>query len=230
MAEPVIRIRGVSKNYVADDDSPAALDDISLEIASGEFVGIMGQSGSGKTTLLNLIGGLDRSFSGSIEVLGKDLTKLDDARLSRLRNESIGFIFQSYHLLPQLSCAENVGLSTLFRASPVSDVDKKIEAALDKVGLVDRKNDPPTSLSGGQKQRIAIARALLLEPKVLLCDEPTGNLDQKTASEIVSALDALSKQEGLTIVLVTHERHVAERCDRIIHLKEGRVVAGEELT
>jgi putative ABC transport system ATP-binding protein len=227
MAEPVVRVQGVTKAYVADEDSPSALDDVTLTIDQGELVAIMGQSGSGKTTLLNLIGGLDRAYSGTVEVLGHDLSKLRDSQLSRLRNESIGFIFQSYHLLPQLSCAENVRLPILFRSKAVEDVEKKIDAALLKVGLTEKKREPPSSLSGGQKQRVAIARALLLQPKLLLCDEPTGNLDQKTGDDIMSTLEELCRSEGLTIVIVTHEGHIAERCDRIIRLRDGRVLDRE---
>jgi putative ABC transport system ATP-binding protein len=227
MSSPVVRLDKVSKRYVDDVDAPSALDAVTITVDQGEFVGIMGQSGSGKTTLLNVIGGLDRAYTGSVEVLGKALSSMRDADLSRLRNESIGFVFQAYHLLPQLSCAENVGLPAMFRPRPVKDLEQRVKKVLEKVGLADRSADPPTSLSGGQKQRIAIARALLLEPKLLLCDEPTGNLDQDTGRDLIGALRDLSKSENITVVLVTHEEHISAFCDRIVRLRDGRVVEGE---
>lgn len=196
---------------------------VSLTIEKGEFVGIMGRSGSGKTTLLNLIGGLDRDYQGKVEILGKDIAKLNDSEISRLRNESIGFIFQSYNLLPQLNCAENVSLPALFRRGNVLKIDERVDSVLDKVGLLDRKKDRPPMLSGGQKQRIAIARALFLEPKILLCDEPTGNLDEKTGTQLMESLKDLSQNDGLTVVLVTHEEHIASYCDRVIQIRDGCV-------
>lgn len=228
MGAPDVLLEEVSKRYVSDKDAQAALDDVSLSVASSEFVGIMGQSGSGKTTLLNLVGGLDRAYLGRVEVFGHDLSKLSDRALSRLRNEKIGFVFQSYHLLPQLSCAENVALPAMFRQKKVDGIDGRVDKVLDKVGLLERKSDPPTALSGGQKQRIAIARALLLSPKLLLCDEPTGNLDRETGHELISSLRDLSKSEEITVVVVTHEEHVSSFCDRIISLRNGRIEAPEE--
>lgn len=228
MASPVVRVAKLSKRYVDDADAPAALDGVTLTVDRGEFVGIMGQSGSGKTTLLNVVGGLDRAYTGTVEVLGKDLSSLRDAELSRLRNDSIGFVFQAYHLLPQLSCAENVALPAMFRHEPMKDLPRRVTAVLERVGLADRADDRPTSLSGGQKQRIAIARALLLQPKLVLCDEPTGNLDQDTGRDVVGALRDLSKSDAITVVLVTHEEHISSFCDRIVRLRDGRVVNGAE--
>lgn len=224
MREPIVRLEQVSKRYVDDPDTTAALHDVTLTIEAGEFLGIMGQSGSGKTTLLNLVGGLDRSFRGTIEVLGRDLAKLGDGEISRLRNESIGFVFQAYHLLSTRTCGENIALPALFRSQPLPNLEARIDEVLGKVGLLDRKQDRPTSLSGGQKQRIAIARALLLKPRILLCDEPTGNLDQRTGGELIETLAGLATDDGVTVVIVTHEEHVAERCDRIIRLRNGQVV------
>ncbi len=224
MEAPVVRLEDVSKHYVQDEDALAALDGVSISVESGEFIGIMGRSGSGKTTLLNLVGGLDRAYSGTVEVLGKDLNVLKDTELSLLRNESIGFVFQSYHLLPQLSCAENVGLPALFKSGKFDGMSRRIDEVLSKVGLEKRRSDPPTSLSGGQKQRIAIARALLMKPKLLLCDEPTGNLDKRTGHELIESLRELSKSEVITVVVVTHEEHISTVCDRIIRLQDGRIV------
>lgn len=224
MTESIVRFEQVVKRYVDDRDAPAALDSLSISVSAGEFLGIMGQSGSGKTTLLNLVGGLDRSYEGEIEVLGRDLSKMKDAELSRLRNNSIGFVFQSYHLLTERTCAENVALPALFRREPIDDLEARIDDVLGQVGLLERKSDRPANLSGGQKQRIAIARAMLMRPKLLLCDEPTGNLDQETGSEIMKSLHELSKAEGMTVMLVTHEEHVAAGCDRIIRLRDGKVL------
>jgi putative ABC transport system ATP-binding protein len=226
MTAPVVRLEKVSKRYVDDADTPFALDGVTVSVEHGEFVGIMGQSGSGKTTLLNVVGGLDRAYKGTVEVLGKDLASMRDAELARLRNDSIGFVFQAYHLLPQLSCAENVALPAMFRREPLKDLTTRVAAVLERVGLADRAADPPTSLSGGQKQRIAIARALLLAPKLLLCDEPTGNLDQDTGRDVIGALRDLSKTDKITVVLVTHEEHISSFCDRIVRLRDGRVVNG----
>ncbi len=228
MTESIVRLEEVSKRYVDDDDAPAALDGISISVEPGEFLGIMGQSGSGKTTLLNLVGGLDRVYEGKIEVLGRELSKMGDTELSRLRNNSIGFVFQSYHLLTERTCAENVALPALFRREQVDDLEERIDDVLRQVGLLERKGDRPVSLSGGQKQRIAIARAMLMRPKLLLCDEPTGNLDGETGREIMGALEDLSKAEGMTVLLVTHEEHVAEKCGRIIRLRDGKVQEDSE--
>lgn len=228
MGAPVVLLDNVSKRYVSDADAQAALDEVSLTVDASEFVGVMGQSGSGKTTLLNLVGGLDRAYKGRVEVLGRDLSKLSDREISRFRNDSIGFVFQSYHLLPQLSCAENVALPAMFRPKPVEGLDRRVDEVLEKVGLKDRKSDLPTALSGGQKQRIAIARAMLLAPKLLLCDEPTGNLDQDTGHVLIGSLRDLSKSDDITVVVVTHEEHVSDVCDRIIKLKDGQVETDEE--
>jgi putative ABC transport system ATP-binding protein len=227
MNDTTVRLEDVTKRYVVDADVHPALDHVSLEIARGEFVGIMGQSGSGKTTLLNLVGGLDRAYEGKVEVNGRDLATLGDSDLSALRNSSIGFVFQSYHLLSGRTCAENVAMPALFHREPVQDLDQRVDEVLRQVGLSDRKKDVPGNLSGGQKQRIAIARAMLLRPGLLLCDEPTGNLDQKTGEELMGTLRELAGKHEMTVVLVTHEVHVASACDRIVRLRDGRVVAGD---
>ena len=228
MNDPIIRFEDVTKRYVNDRDAHPALDAVSLTVAPGEFLGLMGQSGSGKTTLLNLVGGLDRSYQGRIEVLGQDLAGLSDSKLSRLRNNTFGFVFQSYHLMHSRTCAENVALPALFHQEPLADLEKRIDDVLRQVGLYERRGDRPSELSGGQKQRVAIARAMLLKPKLLFCDEPTGNLDQATSEELIDALRELSRADGVTLLLVTHEEHVASKCDRIIKLKSGRIVDEEE--
>jgi ABC-type lipoprotein export system ATPase subunit len=225
MGGPVIRLDHVTKRYLPDADAAAALDDVSITVGAGELVAVTGRSGSGKTTFLNLAGGLDRDYAGTVEVLGKDLRNLSDRHLSRLRNESIGFVFQSYHLLAQLSVGENVGLPAMFAREAVADLPRRIGEVLEKVGLASRRGDAPTRLSGGQKQRVAIARALLMKPALLLCDEPTGNLDQKTGRELIAAVAALTRTEGLTVVIVTHEEHVAASCDRVVRLADGKVEA-----
>jgi putative ABC transport system ATP-binding protein len=224
---PVIRLDQVSKRYVADKDTHAALEQVSLEVEEGEFLGIMGQSGSGKTTLLNLMSGLDREYQGLVEVLGQNIGEMKDNDLSRLRNEKIGFVFQAYHLLPQLSCAENVALPALFRSYSMPDLPARVDHVLSQVGLADRKQDRPAKLSGGQKQRIAVARALLLQPRLLLCDEPTGNLDHDTARDLIASLRQLATTEKITVVVVTHEDLIAGFCDRIVRLRQGRVVEVE---
>lgn len=228
MGEPVVRVKKVSKRYSTDVDAAAVLDEVDLEVAEGEFIGVMGRSGSGKTTLLNLVGGLDRDFKGSVEVLGRDLASLGDRELSRLRNEAIGFIFQAYHLLPHMSSAENVALPASFSPELIAKLDERVTLVLEKVGLADRRDDLPTNLSGGQKQRVAIARSLLMSPRLLLCDEPTGNLDERTGRELIEAMKELSKAEGLTVIIVTHEEHLTEYCDRVIRLHDGRVLPADE--
>jgi putative ABC transport system ATP-binding protein len=223
MSEPVVCLEHVTKRYVEDPDAPAALDDVTLSVARGEFLGIMGQSGSGKSTLLNLVGGLDRSYEGRVNVLGHDFATLKDRELARLRNRSLGFVFQAYHLMPRLSCAENVALPVVFHPKRLDDLDARVERVLERVGLRDKAREHPGRLSGGQKQRVAIARAMLLEPELLLCDEPTGNLDRGTGGDLVDALRQMSKSAGLTVLVVTHEEYVGAACDRIVHLRAGRL-------
>ncbi len=228
MEAPIVRLEGITKRYQDDPDVKPALDQVSLMVQHREFVGIMGQSGSGKTTLLNVIGGLDRTFEGQAQVLGNDLGKLPDTQLSRLRNNSIGFVFQGYHLLSHLSCAENVSLPALFHRESLKNTETRTMEVLDKVGLKGKSQERPSNLSGGQKQRVAIARALFLKPKLLLCDEPTGNLDRDTGSKLLQELKGLGKSNGLTILVVTHEEHISAMCDRIIWLDDGRRIEPDE--
>jgi putative ABC transport system ATP-binding protein len=196
---------------------------VSLEVAAGEFVAIVGASGSGKSTLLHVIGGLDRDFSGRATVAGRDLSVLGDRDLSRLRNEALGFVFQSFNLLDHLTCLENVLLPSFFAAGGGRDAPRRARLALERVGLSDKAEVRPPALSGGQKQRVAIARALVGRPVLLLADEPTGNLDAGTGGEIIALFSALNREEGLTLVIVTHEERVFRAAGRVLRLDEGRL-------
>lgn len=216
-ARPAITVENVVKRY----GEIAALDGISLSIAEGEFISIIGTSGSGKTTLLNVIGGLDRSYEGRVTVQGRDLCTLSDADLSVFRNETIGFVFQHFHLLPHLSCRENVLLPSFFSRHARSGDPEEV---LRRVGLGDKIHVMPSNLSGGQKQRVAIARALLNRPKIILCDEPTGNLDRTTGGQILELFAELNRTDRITLAIVTHEEHISRAASRVVRLESGRVV------
>jgi putative ABC transport system ATP-binding protein len=200
---------------------------VSLTLAEGEMVALLGRSGSGKSTLLHLIGGLDRGYAGTLQVCGQDLRALSDHGLSRLRNEAIGFVFQSFHLIDAASCQENVLLPNAFSHAPLSRAAalRRADEVLDQVGLLDRRADLPANLSGGQKQRVAIARALFFRPRLLLCDEPTGNLDSHTGAQIIALFRDLHRQ-GQTLLLITHEERISAAASRVLHLEDGRVVDG----
>lgn len=200
---------------------------VSLRIERGELVGLMGRSGSGKSTLLHVLGGLDREFSGSARLFGQELAQLSDQALSRLRNARIGFVFQSFHLLDHVSCVDNVLLPNAFAAAPLPrrQAVEQARHALERVGLAERWQSRPSELSGGQKQRVAIARALLFSPELLLCDEPTGNLDAHTGQQIIELFARLN-QDGLTMLLVTHEQRVAQAAQRILRLVDGQLADG----
>jgi putative ABC transport system ATP-binding protein len=215
--------RDLRKGYGPDQ----VLRGVSLRIHRGELVGLMGRSGSGKSTLLHVLGGLDREFSGSVRLFGQELAQLSDGALSLLRNARIGFVFQSFHLLDHVSCVDNVLLPNAFAKDPLPrrQAIEKAREALSRVGLADRAWARPSELSGGQKQRVAIARALLFSPELLLCDEPTGNLDAHTGQQIIE-LFARLHQDGLTLLLVTHELRVAQAAQRILRLADGQLVAG----
>jgi putative ABC transport system ATP-binding protein len=202
-----------------------ALDDVSLAIPSGEMVSIVGPSGSGKSTLLNLVGGLDRPTAGEVRVDGAALAQLSDDGLTRVRRDKIGFIFQFFNLLPTLSCLENVGLPLHLRGWPRKRVDARARELLALVKLDHRTDHRPDELSGGERQRVAIARALSIYPPVLLADEPTGNLDTRTGEEILALVRDLHARLGSTVVIVTHDMHVAESCSRTIALRDGKVVS-----
>jgi putative ABC transport system ATP-binding protein len=223
-----VDLREARKLYPRGSKGVAALDGVSLTVAEGEKLAIMGPSGSGKSTLLSILGCLDRPTSGEYLLDGEPVSSLDDDRLSLLRNRHIGFVFQSFHLLPQLTVAENVETPLLYGHVPPHEWRPRALASLARVGLAERAEHRPSELSGGEAQRAAIARALVTEPRLLLADEPTGNLDSVTGEEIARLLDALHA-EGRTIILVTHNEALARRSERMIRLRDGRVEAEERL-
>jgi putative ABC transport system ATP-binding protein len=225
---PVVDLREARKLYPRGSKGVAALDGVSLTVADGEKLAIMGPSGSGKSTLLSILGCLDRPTSGEYLLDGEPVSSLDDDRLSLLRNRHIGFVFQSFHLLPQLTVAENVETPLLYGHVPPHEWRPRALASLARVGLAERAEHRPSELSGGEAQRAAIARALVTEPRLLLADEPTGNLDSVTGEEIARLLDALHA-EGRTIIVVTHNEALAQRSERMIRLRDGRVEAEERL-
>ncbi len=223
---PIIVIRDARKIYQLGDTKVEALAGVSLQIRRGEFVAIMGASGSGKSTLMNLLGCLDQPTTGTYLLEGIDVARLDEPALARVRGRRIGFVFQSFNLLARTSALENVELPLFYAAQSVGNPERPRDM-LTLMGLGDRQANQPNQLSGGQQQRVAIARALVNDPAIILADEPTGNLDSRTALDIMSTIRALNKQRGVTVVLVTHERHLAEVADRIITLRDGRIVSDE---
>jgi len=218
----VIRLRDVTRVYKVGVERIHALAGVSLELHENEYVAVMGASGSGKSTLMNVLGCLDRATSGYYELDGQDTTRLSDAALARVRNERIGFVFQSFELLGQLNALKNVEMPLIYSRNGWWSRRKRAKNVLEKVGLGDRMKHKPNQLSGGEKQRVAIARALVCEPSILLADEPTGNLDSKTSDDIMALFGQLHR-EGQTIILVTHEESVACHAKRIIRMKDGRV-------
>jgi putative ABC transport system ATP-binding protein len=216
-----VEVQDVVKVYRRDAEEVRVLDGLSLTIADGEFVALMGPSGSGKTTLLNLIGGVDQPTSGDVKVAGTNIGRMKSNQLARWRSTSIGYIFQLYNLIPVLTAFENVELPLLLVKMSGAERRKRAETALQLVGLGDRLKHYPRQLSGGQEQRVAIARALVSDPKVLLADEPTGDLDRKSAEDVLQLLERLNKEFKKTIVMVTHDPHAAERASRQYHLDKG---------
>ena len=221
--ESVIVTSKLGKKYQSGDVEVDALKDVSIEINRGEFVSIMGPSGSGKSTLLYLLGGLDKPTSGEVLINGNELSIMNDKQESLMRRREIGFVFQFYNLVPNLNVEENVMLPLLLDGKRLKDYLDRAEEILELVGLADRKHHTPRELSGGQQQRVAVARALINEPEVILADEPTGNLDSKTENSIMGLFRRINKEEGNTIVQVTHSEKCAEYGGRIIKLKDGRV-------
>jgi putative ABC transport system ATP-binding protein len=219
----VIRLEGVSRTYLLGHEPVHALADITEHIEPGEHVAIMGPSGSGKSTLLNVVGCLDRPDQGTYWLNGREVGQLSDDELTDVRRHTIGFVFQSFHLVPRLTAAENVELPMLFAGLSRSERRQRVAAALGEVGLADRAGHRPNELSGGERQRVALARATIMDPRVLLADEPTGNLDTASGRQILDLLDRMNG-EGITLVVVTHDPNVARRADRIIVLVDGRVV------
>ena len=221
----LVRIRGLGKSYQRAGETLTVLAGLDLDVARGDFVALMGPSGSGKSTLLNLIGGLDRPTAGSIEVDGLPIDRLSDADLARWRARHVGFIFQAYNLLPVLSAERNVELPLLLTGLPGAERLRRARAALALVGLADRAGHRPAELSGGQEQRVGIARAIVTDPLLLLCDEPTGDLDRKAGDAVLDLFDALNREAGKTILMVTHDPRAAERARRTVHLDKGVLVA-----
>jgi putative ABC transport system ATP-binding protein len=225
----MIKLSNVNKVYRTDRVETLALENINLDVAPGEFVSIMGPSGCGKSTLLNLIGLLDTPSSGALALDGDEVRKWGDRQLAQFRNEKLGFVFQSFHLVPDLKVIDNVEIPLLYRKTNRKTNNmprrKVAQSALDRVGLSSRIHHFPTQLSGGQQQRVAIARAIVGKPRILLADEPTGNLDSGMGDEIMDILHDLNKSDGTTIIMVTHDDRFARRTDRIVRLFDGRQVA-----
>ena len=224
MSNSLVSIHGLHKVYHRGGERIDVLQGVDLEIPAGDFLALMGPSGSGKTTLLNLIGGLDTPSEGSITVGGDRIDNMSGSRLSAWRARHIGFVFQLYNLLPVLSAARNVELPLLLTKLGKADRRKRVQVAMSVVGLADRANHYPRQLSGGQEQRVGIARAIVTDPTLLLCDEPTGDLDRKSGDEILDLLQTLNREHGKTIVMVTHDPHAAARATRTLYLEKGQLV------
>jgi putative ABC transport system ATP-binding protein len=220
---PAIRLNGIVKAYTRGNQKVEALHGLSLDIEQGEFVSIMGPSGSGKSTLLNLIAGLDTPTSGELEVAGKRIDKLSGGELTAWRARNIGFVFQFYNLLPVLTAARNVEVPLLLTRLTTAQRRERVAAALQLVGLADRAEHKPSELSGGQQQRVSIARALVADPALFVCDEPTGDLDRDSAEGILQLLQMLNRDRGKTIVMVTHDPLAADHASRIVHMDKGRL-------
>ena len=221
---PLVRINGIHKYFTRGNERIDVLQGVNLEIPQGEFLALMGPSGSGKTTLLNLMGGLDTPSSGVLEVGGENIAALSGGRLASWRARNIGFVFQLYNLLPVLTAERNVELPLLLTKLAKTERKKRVAIALKVVGLADRARHYPRQLSGGQEQRVGIARAIVTDPTLLLCDEPTGDLDRKAGDEILDLLQALNRDHGKTIVMVTHDPRAAERATRTLHLDKGLLI------
>jgi putative ABC transport system ATP-binding protein len=224
MSDSMVQVRGVTKVYERGKQKIEVLHQLTLDIPKGDFVALMGPSGSGKTTLLNLIGGLDKPSAGEIRVGGSRIDQLSSGQLARWRARNVGFVFQFYNLMPVLSAEGNVELPLLLTKLSRAQRRKNVAAALALVGLTDRAKHKPRELSGGQEQRVAIARALVSDPQLLVCDEPTGDLDRKTADEILGLLQVLNREHGKTIVIVTHDPKAAEFARRTLHLEKGQLL------
>ncbi len=218
----MIELAEIHRDFLVGDQEVHALDDVTLTIESGEYVSIMGPSGSGKSTLLNLVGLLDRPSSGTYCLNGQDVTSLSDIEQAQVRNREIGFVFQMFHLVPRLTAAENVELPLILAGMPPEKRKPKVANALDDLGLTDRSHHKPDQLSGGQRQRVAIARATVTEPNVLLADEPTGNLDHKSGTDVIRILEQLNER-GITLIMVTHDPEMGQRARRQLHMMDGRL-------
>ena len=221
MASPIVRVRNVSKRFSRDGFEVIALERVNLDIHEGDFFALMGPSGSGKSTLLNLLAGIDRTTEGEVEVLGTQLARLSESQMATWRNSHIGYIFQTFNLVPVLTAFENVELPLLLTKLSKAQRRKNVETALELVGLSDRMNHQPKQLSGGQEQRVAIARAIVTDPDLILADEPTGNHDARSGEEIMQILSTLNRELKKTIMLVTHDPHAASFASQQMHLEKG---------
>ncbi len=225
--EVLVELRGISKTYRKGKETVPVLSDLNLDIKRGDFLALMGPSGSGKTTLLNLLGGLDSPTSGSLKIAGERIDQFSAGQLTRWRARHVGFIFQFYNLMPVLTAERNVELPLLLTKLSAKRRKQSVAAALELVGLKERAKHTPSELSGGQEQRVAIARAIVSDPDLLLCDEPTGDLDRATADEILELLQALNREQGKTIVMVTHDPRAADHAKQTLHLDKGALITGE---
>ena len=223
MGDPVAQLQGVDKVYGSGEMAVKALDRVNLTVNRGDYLAVMGASGSGKSTAMNILGCLDRPSSGSYRLNNTPVEDLSDDQLADLRNRDLGFVFQQFHLLPQLSALDNVILPMVYAGVPAAERRQRAQAALERVGLGQRLNNKPNQLSGGQQQRVAIARAIINQPALLLADEPTGALDSQTTAEVLDIFDALHRG-GMTVVMVTHEDDVAARAEKIVHFRDGRIL------
>ena len=222
----MIELKNVCRSFIVGDQRVSALLDIDLQLGDGEYLSIMGPSGSGKSTMLNLLGLLDRPTSGAYLLDGGNVTDLSDEQQARVRSEKIGFVFQSFHLVPRLTAAQNIELPMMLAGIPVEERKQRVAKLVESYGLSARADHRPDQLSGGQRQRVAIARATVMQPSVLLADEPTGNLDRTTGWEVLKLLEGLLEQ-GITLVLVTHDAEIGARAQRQIHMLDGRIVSDE---
>jgi len=224
MTNTLVEIKHLAKSYTRGGQAVPVLYDITLEIARGDFISLMGPSGSGKSTLLNLIAGIDKPDSGILRIDGEDITQLSEGELADWRASNIGFIFQFYNLMPVLTAFENVELPLLLTNLSKSERRERVEMTLSLVGLSDRMEHYPNELSGGQQQRVAIARAIVTDPTILVCDEPTGDLDKQSAADVLAMLKQLNEEMGKTIIMVTHDAHAAEAAKRLVHLEKGELI------
>ena len=220
----IVKVSSLSKSFGEKENSNKVLDNITFEIEKGEFVSLMGESGSGKSTLLYLIGGLDKPTNGEVFINEKDINKLKEKQIAKLRRKDIGFVFQFYNLVQNLTVEENIMLSVIMDGKKEKDYKERLDKILKIIGLQDKKHSLPNQLSGGQQQRVSIARAIILSPSIILADEPIGNLDSKSGEEVMKLFKTINKEEGITILQVTHSEEASKYGDRIIRLKDGKII------